>query len=251
MADPTSSVKRKRSNADGLLCPISLALPLDPVTAEDGQIYEREAIEDYIKSKQRAELISPKTRQKMGNRLLPSPLIKTHIEDLIENDAIIGELAEDWRERFQQKKKMDGLLKKAEDGDVEAMEDIALAYNFGHHSFKKDNKSAYKWYEKARCAGSILGMIKVGVAFLGGCGVQQNETKGMMYLGMAEGRGSEFATFLLGAYTMEGHHGLPVDKVQAQNLLEKVVSGSCGHKDLGKGSKLKAKAWLDELLGEL
>ena len=49
-----------------LLCPITHSLPVDPVTAEDGNIYERSAIEEWLKGQQR----SPLTNVAMGAKLL-------------------------------------------------------------------------------------------------------------------------------------------------------------------------------------
>ena len=50
--DTVASSKRFRAaideSAEELLCPITQALPLDPVLAEDGKVYERVAIEDWL-----------------------------------------------------------------------------------------------------------------------------------------------------------------------------------------------------------
>ena len=47
------SCKRLRSAVDEslthLVCAITQELPLDPVTAEDGNVYERSAIEEWLK----------------------------------------------------------------------------------------------------------------------------------------------------------------------------------------------------------
>eukprot|EP00550_Attheya_septentrionalis_P003018 CAMPEP_0198281798 /NCGR_PEP_ID=MMETSP1449-20131203/1671_1 /TAXON_ID=420275 /ORGANISM="Attheya septentrionalis, Strain CCMP2084" /LENGTH=90 /DNA_ID=CAMNT_0043977717 /DNA_START=9 /DNA_END=277 /DNA_ORIENTATION=+ len=42
--DSQPSKRRKLSPSDELVCPITLDLPFDPVTAEDGRVYERSAI---------------------------------------------------------------------------------------------------------------------------------------------------------------------------------------------------------------
>ena len=44
-----------------LVCPLTRMLPHDPVTAEDGRLYEREAIHRWL----REEMTSPVTRQPM------------------------------------------------------------------------------------------------------------------------------------------------------------------------------------------
>ena len=55
------------SLADDLLCPITRQLPVDPVTAEDGGVYERAAIEEHIQSSYNhgPELRSPITNELM------------------------------------------------------------------------------------------------------------------------------------------------------------------------------------------
>ena len=47
-----------------LLCPITLELPVDPVVAEDGNVYERNAIEAQLK----VRLKSPLTNEPMGTK---------------------------------------------------------------------------------------------------------------------------------------------------------------------------------------
>ncbi|EOD24843.1 hypothetical protein EMIHUDRAFT_238249 [Emiliania huxleyi CCMP1516] len=56
------------------VCPITLELPIEPVTAEDGAIYERDAIEKYflMRTSQGLALRSPLTNKPMGQGLLPA-----------------------------------------------------------------------------------------------------------------------------------------------------------------------------------
>ena len=48
-----------------LRCPITLQLPFDPVTAQDGKIYEREAILEWFRNKD-GEATSPSTGKVIG-----------------------------------------------------------------------------------------------------------------------------------------------------------------------------------------
>ena len=58
---------------DSLLCPITLELFRDPVVAEDGHTYEREAIVEWIKKNGR----SPLTDQSLSlERLYPNHAMK-------------------------------------------------------------------------------------------------------------------------------------------------------------------------------
>ena len=80
-----------------MVCCITLELPFDPVTAEDGRVYERKAIQEYFKGKSDSEIKSPYTRKPMGKRLFPAMQHKNMIEILIENKE------SNWTERDKKK----------------------------------------------------------------------------------------------------------------------------------------------------
>ena len=66
------------------ICPITLMLPTEPVKAEDGHTYEREAIEDWLAQ----NATSPVTRAHMGTRLMDDYAAKNTIEELVTSGAI-------------------------------------------------------------------------------------------------------------------------------------------------------------------
>jgi U-box domain len=55
-----------------VICPITLALPCDPVTAEHGYGYEHSSIEEHIKIHS-GVLKSPMTNVPMGHHLISAP----------------------------------------------------------------------------------------------------------------------------------------------------------------------------------
>eukprot|EP00045_Choanoeca_perplexa_P013168 m.147468 g.147468 ORF g.147468 m.147468 type:complete len:136 (+) comp16261_c0_seq3:908-1315(+) len=61
---------------DEFLCPITCGVMEDPVVDEDGQTYEREAIDTWVTR----SWTSPMTRQQMTNRFIPNRNIKNLIE---------------------------------------------------------------------------------------------------------------------------------------------------------------------------
>lgn len=63
-----------------LLCPITLELPVDPVTAMDGHIYERKAIEKWLKHKQ----TSPVTNVAMDTNVLDAKHVVNVLEAFVE-----------------------------------------------------------------------------------------------------------------------------------------------------------------------
>ncbi|KAA6403425.1 MAG: hypothetical protein EZS28_001053 [Streblomastix strix] len=62
---------------EGFICPITLELMTDPVLAEDGVYYEREAIVEWMKKKKQ----SPVTREVMTGKFFPDEALKKRIEE--------------------------------------------------------------------------------------------------------------------------------------------------------------------------
>lgn len=99
----SSSVAKRRSptrpsNVDAVveefLCPILNTLPLDPVTAEDGHLYDRTAIQEWLQRKK----TSPMTNLPMGERLFPAPYAKRTIQILIDSLDPSDDRIGDWKE---------------------------------------------------------------------------------------------------------------------------------------------------------
>ena len=116
----TEEAKRFRSAidgvADGFVCPITYELPLDPVMAEDGFIYERSAIEEWLRRQQR----SPSTNEPMGTRLVASARVQNTIKALVQSGAISGDKADQWKRRLEDeeraKTRLVALVGKTPDG---------------------------------------------------------------------------------------------------------------------------------------
>ena len=96
--------------AKEFVCPITQELPISPVTAEDGKIYEEKAIREWF-SKKDGEPTSPSTGAVIGTRLLPAPQARNTIEALVESGAIEGEIAEAWKQKLELETLVIGLLK--------------------------------------------------------------------------------------------------------------------------------------------
>mmetsp|Transcript_8027 Transcript_8027/g.23988 ORF Transcript_8027/g.23988 Transcript_8027/m.23988 type:complete len:327 (-) Transcript_8027:16-996(-) len=98
-AKSAKAKKRKRTAADALTevvdsltCPITSALCVRPVVAEDGNIYERESIETWLAKKKK----SPLTNEAMGTRLLDSATARKQIIAAIEGGSVDAEAAAAW-----------------------------------------------------------------------------------------------------------------------------------------------------------
>ena len=229
--------------AADLLCPISQELPVDPVIAEDGQIYERGAIVEWLSR----NATSPITRAPMGTKLLPAVPVRNTIGSLIKSGAIEGELAEAWREKLENKMKVKEVGLKAEGGDGTAMWQLGLWYDFGRQGLPIDAVQSRAWYERSAAARDPKGMAAFGDALLCGWGGPQNTALGLVMASQAAELGSDLGAYILGQAFFKGQWGLAKDFVRARFWLKKIVDGECEHKNLRDPARNKLYPWLREL----
>ena len=93
--DETSKLSKKFKHVKGItnaiaqefVCPLSLELMVDPVTAEDGHHYERAWIEKTIKA-QGEHLRSPMAHERMGPKLLPAVRVASTVQHLINSGVV-------------------------------------------------------------------------------------------------------------------------------------------------------------------
>uniref|UniRef100_A0A7S3L3N6 U-box domain-containing protein n=1 Tax=Amphora coffeiformis TaxID=265554 RepID=A0A7S3L3N6_9STRA len=247
---PSPPKRQKKKLTDDLICPITLELPFQPVFAEDGRIYDKPAIEQHLEVCKREEsgvLRSPLTNQPMGASLYPAPQIKNLIESMIENGTVEESLLEAWNKRVKEDKAAQELLKKAQAGDAEAMARVGHRFLNGADGFKKDVRLAYSWCQKAHDAGSVYGTARLGYHLARGLGTGKKCSEGIMYMGLAAGRGSDYAAYVLGRGFAEGKFGLYANSEKATEWLEKCLDPSCVFKNLNDEMKDKAREMIEEL----
>merc|ERR1712008_223305 len=216
------------SVADDWVCPITCELPIDPVTAEDGHVYERSAIEAHIRTK-RANLRSPITNTKMGPQLLSSTQVRSTIEKLVRTGTVNGDKAKQWSNRIQQEDHVKKIRLDAENGDVSAMHVLGQIYHKGTCGLAEDPVAAYKWFKQSADAGNAPSMAYVGWMLLSSDSVAKNPVYGMGLLFRAASLGSDLAAFQLGLYFDTGLHGLPQDLTQARFWYSQVATS--GHSE--------------------
>ena len=132
-------------NAEELLCPITQELPIDPVTAEDGRVYERSAIEEWLATNAK----SPHTNEPMGKNLFPATQVKNLIASMVRSGALSGDKAGAWQKKLGQEKVVEETRRKAEAGDVAAMRRLIAMYRKGSHGVTKDPAQCFKWTKRA------------------------------------------------------------------------------------------------------
>ena len=125
--------------AKEFVCPITQELPIRPVTAEDGKVYEEKAIREWF-SKKDGEPTSPSTGAVIGTKLLPAPQARNTIEALVESGAIEGEIAEAWTKKLRLEtrvKEIRAMAERGRRGDGEAMWKLGVWYQEGVNGLAK------------------------------------------------------------------------------------------------------------------
>lgn len=267
LEDDSNRYKRARSVIEAVvqeyLCPITTELPVDPVTAEDGRVYERDAIEAHI-SRRGGATKSPLTNAKMGKRLYPALQIRNTIERLVESGNIDGELAKAYKQNrlVQQTKKdaergeskaMKSLAQwhmngengfpedkvqgehwmmraevaeanvRAKEGDARSMHQLSKWYFCGKNTLPKCNRTGHMWLKKAADKRHPIAMADMGHRLMKGNGVAKQKSQGLVLTSAAAELGSDFACYNMGIWYLRGLNGLPKDKVQAKYFLGRAV----------------------------
>ena len=166
--DITVSRKRMKAATEELLCPISHELLFDPVLAEDGELYERNEIQKLI-TREGDNLRSPMTNVPMGKTLLPVLRVRNTIQHFVESKAITGDLAKTYKQRQKEHKLVSDTKKKAEGGDIGAMESLVEWYREGTNGLLEDEALSGEWqiraWKKEAEDGDAHAMVAIGEAY--------------------------------------------------------------------------------------
>ena len=227
------------SIADEYLCPITHDLPFDPVTAMDGRVYEREAIEKWLKVKK----TSPVTNEPMKGNLFPSLQTRNAIEKMVMSGEVSVDKADSWKRRMKEQDKFHFYENKARDGDVSAMNLVASFYTDGK-GVKKDLSKAFDWMKLASSKNDARATTGLAIAYLDGHGVKRNLSRGLILLGRASELGSEHACFVLGWSYMNGYHNLGKDTIEARVWFKKMET--CEVQDTFENYRCEAKNFVAE-----
>ena len=241
-ADANAEKKQKTLTtiAKEVICPITHELPIKPVTAEDGKIYEEKAIREWF-SKKDGDPTSPSTGAVIGTKLFPAPQARNIIEELVKSGDIDDELATAWKEKLEQEKVVKEWRAKAEGGDGYAM------LRLGARDAGEDDVQSRAWFERSAATRNPPGMAMFGECLLRGIGGPEDHVFGIMNATEAAHLGSNLGAYRLGWAFFEGGHGLSKDPVRARYWLKKVVDGEYEYKHLPDKAIAEAANWLREL----
>jgi hypothetical protein len=243
--DETAQEFRRHKSAvneamNEFLCPITFSLPVDPVIAEDGKVYERSAIEEWLKQ----QLKSPVTNLAMGTKLLPALQVKNMIRVMVTSGALTGDKVDAWKLKLEEEEEVAEMLRKAEAGDGWAMCILGAWYKLGQKGLAKDDAKAFEWFEKSHEAGHAGGTGCLGLCYLHGDGVPKCLVRANTLLSEAAGCGSKYACYKLGRAYAEGRWGFPKDESMARRYYSMMASAAID--DCTAAATEKAATWLRE-----
>jgi hypothetical protein len=222
------------------LCPITFSLPVDPVTAEDGKVYERSAIEEWLKQQRK----SPVTNLAMGTRLLPALQVKNMIRMMVTSGALTGDKVDAWKLKLEEEEEVAEMLRDAEAGVGWAMYVLGFWYENGEKGLAMDEAKAFEWYKKSHEAGNATGTGCLGLFYLRGNGVPECQSRANTLLSDAAARGSKYACHKLGRVYADGDWGFPKDDTMARRYYSMVASAAID--DCYDEEKEEAATWLRE-----
>ena len=231
-AEPeTEQAKKLRSvcndSAAELLCPITQELPIDPVMAEDGRVYDRSAIEQWLATNEK----SPHTNEPMGKKLLPALQVKNVIAKMVESGALSADKCEAWTKKLEQEKMVANTRAIAEAGDVEAMKSVAEWYEEGWYGLAQDSTLSFYWTKRAADLDDPSALYAISRAYRNGKGVPQNPTTAAIFLTQAAMLGCAVANYLIARNYHEGVQGFAKSPSDALHWAKRLQSLSLSEGD--------------------
>jgi hypothetical protein len=228
------------------VCPISQELFIDPVTAEDGRVYEREKIARWFQECEDDQSSSPVTNEPMGFQLFPAYLVKSTLARLVEHGVVVGPLVDTWKasmaKKEEERKKLAALKQRAEAGEVEAMAELGVSYDKGWLGLEADGAQAFNWSIRAAQEGHATASCRTGIMFLKGKSIPRNERRGCEFMFSAAVLGSEHACEFVGHCYAYSLHEYPYDAGAARFWFLKMER--CKHKDSVENTRERARRWL-------
>ena len=112
----------------------------------------------------------------------------------------------------------------AEMGDLDAMRNLGVYYEYGKGGLTKDEAKAVEWYKKAAEAGNAKAMYGLGYCYFNGRGgLTKDETKAVEWYQKAAEAGNARAMCNLGNFYEYGKGGLTKDEAKAVEWYQKAA----------------------------
>ena len=135
------------NGVEDFICPITQELPVQPVLAEDGKVYEHEAWKRYVNSrKSKAVLKSPWTQKVISKKVYSSITIRNLIEQAVRNGQVADDLCIAWKQNLIILQNIEELKTQAKK-EPKLYFDLACRFLFGD-GVEKDLHQAYLYFTK-------------------------------------------------------------------------------------------------------
>lgn len=126
--------------------------------------------------------------------------------------------AKEYVSRSEYEKAYQEYLKSAENGNTEAMNEIAMLYAQGM-GVERSNKMAFNWFLKSALKGNGIAEFNVGMAYEQGLGVEQDINEAIKWYEKSADKGTTKAQINL-AYLYVGNNGIRPDVNMAIKYIE-------------------------------
>jgi TPR repeat protein len=225
--------------ASEFICPITQELPIDPVIAMDGKVYERKAIEQWIA---RGNGKSPMTNLPMTGQLLPATHVRNSLELMVKSGAITGDKVDAWRKKIVDENRVEAVRAKAVAGDLKAAYKLGRWYVFGLRGLTENHTEGLNWLQKSADGGFAPGISELGHCYLAGIGTERQIHLGVVMVTEAAQLGDEAACWILGDMFRNGKYGAKKNEVVAAKWYQKFLQSEPIRRLITLRVALKAKA---------
>lgn len=232
----TRNGKRKRTEtmeARRITCPITLDLPINPVMACDGYVYEHSAItEHFRRNTSNGKAKSPMTNEMMDVTLIPSPQMADMIQAMIEFGHIEQEFANVWIAGRKIKQDVDEVIRKASNGDSDAQVKLVYyhRYGFPKEVYSTNHEIAHDMLISASDQDHPSALAShAAFLFDGGDDCKKDPIHAAFLLGKAVAYGSEHACYMMGWFYENGYQRFCKNPKLAHAYYKRMVS--CKYKD--------------------
>lgn len=237
-------------------CPITLEVLYRPVLAEDGRLYEKHAIAEWIKQNRAFQdgkdvVKSPATNVPMGTKVTEVLQVQNAIAACMDAKLITGAAATVWLKKKQdaqvKHQQVLALMQKAGEGDADAAHELAIAYENPNLDLDRDDAESSKWHKIAADLGHPTSASVVGLCTITGqYEFPKNDAVGMSYILAAALLGSETGCFGVGDAYLRGKWGYPKNHEEAVKWFRKMPS--CTFQDaLHHDRRERAKKFIERL----
>lgn len=239
------------------ICPLTHELPVQPIRAPDGRLYDKKAFEEWVETQREDEdgkIQSPFRIVRMTKPIRTTPLecVERAIEGWIDSGVIDKDSGGEKWKRIRAKLTR---IQKAPTNTISNVDEFYHCGTFFYYEdtdgyFKQDYKKAFDWFQQARKFGSVKGEAMVGICMLEGRGTAKNTSLGTHIIVQAAQKGSDLAAYQASLFFGDNRYSMK-DKYLQIKFLRLAVSETARHKHLDTSCIQEATQTLEQVEGGL